>query len=110
MQTSPRNEPIDMVVVHVNVGPEVEGGAESLAGYIAHEDGGYHAICDDKQTVITAADNVSVWGAGGVNNRALHVCIIGYADQTAAQWHDPYSMAAIQRAAVWTSGKCQAYG
>jgi hypothetical protein len=34
-------------------------------------------------------------GAGGVNERALHVCITGYAAQSSAQWHDIASLSAI---------------
>lgn len=112
MHAAPRTQPIRQVVFHVNVGPEVEGGARGLAGYLASngpDGGGYHAIADDHELVVLAFDDVEVWGNGGINPTSLDVCIIGGADQSPAQWADPYSTAAIHNAAVWAAGKCAAY-
>lgn len=109
MHQEARTEPIEKIVVHVNVGPEVENGAQSLLGYLQKIDGGYHAICDDQHTVTAAADNVVVWGAGGMNDRGLHVCMIGFADQTPLQWTDPYSNGAVEQAAQWVAQKCRQY-
>ena len=109
MHTQPRNGPIEKVVVHVNVGPEVEGGAAALAQYLTTINGGYHAICDDRTTVTTAADDLEVWGNGGINSTSLDVCIIGYADDP-AQWSTAYARAAMHNAAQWVAVKCKFYG
>lgn len=81
-------------VVHVNVGPERAGGAQSLIdNVLARQDAGYHKVIDDRVCVRVANDNELVYGARGcsVNDYALHYCLIGYADQTAAEWADAYS-------------------
>lgn len=113
MHAAPRTQPIRQVVFHVNVGPEVEGGARGLAGYLMSngpDGGGYHAIADDRELVVLVTDATEVWGNGGINPTSLDVCIIGSADQTPAQWGDPYSSAAIHFAAGWAAWKCEAYG
>jgi hypothetical protein len=87
-------------VVHVNVGPEIEHGAQGLATFLEHngsDGGGYHHIIDDHEKIRIARDDQLVYGAkgGGANLLGLHYCIIGSADQTAQQWMDPYSVSAM---------------
>jgi hypothetical protein len=95
----PRTAPITMLVVHTNEGPEGPTTAEGLAAYLTHEhppdNPGYHIVVDENSAVRLAPDGNRVNGAGGVNERSLHVCITGYAAQSAAQWHDVESLEAI---------------
>lgn len=107
MQTSPRGDtPIELLIAHDNEGPEGDHSARGLASYIAHEDGGYHAIFDNVETITTADDLTVVWGAGGVNHRSMHGCFIGFARQTPAEWADTYSLDELDQAAVWFAAKC----
>jgi hypothetical protein len=111
MQTAPRGkQPIELGVFHTNEGPEGKRSARGLAAYLKKIDGGYNDIVDDTETIHVADDDIVVWGAGGVNERAIHLCLIGYASQTAAQWADPYSTAEIDRAAAWAAQKSTQHG
>lgn len=110
MHIDPRSTSlIEKVVVHVNVGDEVENGAQGLVNYLKTIDAGYHVVTDDFHIVVAAGDDQRVWGASGANLHGLHVCIIGRADQTAAQWMDPYSDKAMQNAAQVTADWCKRY-
>lgn len=110
MHTEPRNgASIDRVYLHTNEGPEVEGGARGLAGYLSHIDGGYHVVVDDKETIVVAPDNLIVWAEGGDNTHSLSVCMIGYASQSLAEWSDPYSKQEFERAAQQVAAWCKMY-
>src|SRR5512139_1675440 len=109
----PRTRPVRQIVIHVNVGPETPiTSAESLARYLDSIRGGYHQVHDDDSTVRTAQDGECVAGArgGDCNEVALHHCIIGRADQTAAQWDDSFSRAAVDRCARAVAADCRRYG
>ena len=108
MHTEPRGQnSIDVIVVHINVGPEVEGGAAGLAAYLRTIDAGYHETVDDKTYVVCAADDLIVWGAGGMNSHGWHICLIGTADQTAQQWDDAYSRGELDVAAGRVAEACR---
>lgn len=109
---APRGARINLVVVHTNEGPEGPTSAEGLAGYLHRSDvvPGYHIVVDENSGVRCAADSQRVNGAGGVNDRSLHVCITGYAAQSAAQWSDPASTAARGRAEDVVRQWCTAHG
>lgn len=111
MHKEPRASSGKVCVVHVNVGPEKEGGARSLVNNVLPKiDGGYHWVIDNKESIRVAADNELVYGAKGgtANAVGLHYCIIGQATQTAAEWDDPYSQDAITRCAAQVGADCRA--
>ena len=97
MQESPRgNTVIDLIVLH---SPEGASTAADLYAYLQGIDGGYHSLDDDMQEIIAAPDNVIVWGAGGVNERSLHICFVpGFAAWNRSQWL--VHISAIQRGAL----------
>lgn len=110
MHTEPRNgASIDRIYLHTNEGPESEGGARNLVGYLSRISGGYNRVRDDKETVIAANDDMIVWAQGGDNTHCLSICIIGYSAQTGAEWGDPYSAAAIEGTAQEVAAWCRAY-
>lgn len=109
MHTEPRLGPIDKIVVHTNEGPERTGGARNLVAYLQTIQGGYHVVVDDRDTIVTATDNLVVWGATGMNERGLHICLVGYAAQSAQEWADPYSHSEILNAVDVVAGWCQKY-
>ena len=56
------------------------------------------------QEIIAAPDNVIVWGAGGVNERSLHICFVpGFAAWNRSQWlvHISAIQRGARRAAAW---------
>lgn len=106
MHTEPRTGSTDRIYVHDNEGPQVMGAAKNLAHYLTTIDAGYHVIVDAQDTVVCAADDQVVWGAGGDNSHSLHVCMIGYSTQ---DWTTPYSVAEIELAAQQVAKWCQAY-
>ncbi len=114
MYRGPRGtSPILYAVMHVNVGPEVEGGARGLASYLNNNGptgGGYQTISDDKELIRVANDDEIVYGAGGVNHNAVHHCFIGSADQTRDQWLDAYSRGELNFGAKQTREWCNLYG
>jgi len=109
MYTKQRTGVIDLLVVHVNVGKEVAHGAAGLASYLDTIKAGYHKVGDDAQVITKAADNLYVQGAGGVNERSLHYCLVGMPNQTAAQWTDPYSQAEIHLMAIVLANWCHVH-
>lgn len=96
----PRTDQVDLIVIHTNEGPEGPNSAEGLAAYLAqaHVEPGYHFVVDENSAIRCAGLNERVNGAGGVNDRAIHICITGYAGQSSAQWNDQASTLAINRA------------
>lgn len=108
-----RTKPIRQIVIHVNVGPETPiTSAEQLVKYLASITGGYHHVHDDDSSVRLVDDGRCVAGAkgGDCNDVAVHHCIIGRADQTAAQWDDAFSRAAIARCARDVAADCKTHG
>jgi hypothetical protein len=103
MRMDSRNgSPIDLIVLH---DPEGANTASELYSYLQGIDGGYHSLDDDNQEIIAAPDNVSVWGAGGVNERSLHICFVpGRAAWSRAEWltHTAAINRGAARAAMWS--------
>lgn len=111
MQTRPRDgASIDKICVHTNEGPQSMNGASGLASYLQRIDGGYHAIADSANLVTTADDQTIVWGAGGLNTHAIHICLIGYAHQSPQDWDDAYARGEFVEAARWVAAKAIQYG
>lgn len=109
MQTQPRGTfTIDRIYLHTNEGPQGEGAAMGLSAYLDTIDAGYHKIRDNKVTVIKAADDKVVWGAGGDNLHALHIVLIGFSLHT--DWTTPYSKAMIEGAAQEVADWCIEHG
>jgi hypothetical protein len=96
--------------MHVNVGPDTHGGAVGVARFCQGQTGGYHELVDDIEYVVGAHDNQVVAGAAGANEDGFHICMIGAADQTDAQWHDGFSVATWQRAAERARAACVRFG
>lgn len=96
---TPRTEQCDLIVIHTNEGPEGPTSAEGLAQYLRGVDPGYHVVVDENSAVRCCEDDHTVWGAGGVNSRAWHLCLTGWSAQSVADWHDAESTAAIEIAA-----------
>lgn len=97
MHRQPRsNDPL-LGIVHLNIGPEREGGARSLVNNVLpKQDGGYHEVIDNKEVIVTAGDRELVYGARGgrANHDGKHYCLIGTI-QDPLGWADSYSGAEL---------------
>lgn len=102
---------VDLVVIHTNEGREGPVSAENLAAYLAqpHVVPGYHFIVDENSIVQGCPLSERTNGAGGVNSRAIHVCITGYAAQSEQEWTDASSTAAIELAADLVAELCRRF-
>lgn len=80
------------ICIHTNQGPET-GKIESLLSYMQDGSKGvsYNMVVGaDGRTGRCNDDNYIPWAAGYTANRkGLHLCALGYAEQTRAQWLDP---------------------
>jgi hypothetical protein len=114
---TPRKGRIRLVVVHVNEGPDRHGGAVGVAQFCQlpaskrdGKKGGYHEYVDDVQLIIGGHVDDVVNGAAGANKDGYHICLIGDADQTDAQWHDEFSKVAGVHAAARVRNACLTLG
>ena len=87
--------------LHTPEGPEMPRYARNLGQYFATTDrvASTHFGCDNELTVRYARDDQTCASAKGVNTSGIHIEIAGVAAQTAAQWLDDFSRAALERAA-----------
>jgi hypothetical protein len=109
-----RSQVIDLIVIHTNESSsESAAGAEGLAQYTAaphpSDYPAYHVLVDSDSAVRTAFDDDRVNGAGGVAERAWHLCLYGTAHQTAAEWNDLYSKAELVIAAGLVREACERF-
>lgn len=100
---------IRKIVLHLNAGPEIERGAQGLAGYLRTIDGGYHEVVDDHAYIVCAQPGELVWGASGMNEHGYHICLVGNL-QSAEAWHDAYSRGEMDVAAQRVRAACHAFG
>lgn len=112
MWKAPRSHDPLLGIVHVNVGPEREGAADSLYRFIQGQTGGYHEIVDNKKVIVCAGDREMVAGAKGgrANRDGKHYCVIGMPGQTTAEWGDSYSAAAVVLLSVRMADDAKQYG
>lgn len=95
-----------IIVVHTNEG-DPNGRADDLGAYLqtSASQASYTMIVDRSGRIVRSNDDVYVpWAAGSpANERGLHLCFIGRAAQTEAQWlaQDKQLRAAARVAADW---------
>lgn len=100
-----RPGPIKWVVWHDTEGQETEGSAQGVArnwfGITASQVSA-HLVVDDHDVCECVKPADRAWHCGPKGNPLGYgIEIVGQASQTAAQWQDAYSMAALQNAAHW---------
>lgn len=94
---------VRLIVLHSSEGSEVATGAEGLAGWSAGpshpKDASWHLAVDcDSVTQSVEFDHIA-WHAGPVNGYSIGIEQVGKAEQTRAQWDDPYSREVLRRTA-----------
>ena len=109
--TKGRKSAITVIGIHTPETGESDTTAEAVANYFASQNAGgsTHIVVDNNSTVRCVADSDTAWGGAGANSNGVHIEIAGRAGQTAAQWADAYSQAAIRRASLVVAAWCKRY-
>ena len=101
------------LTVHDMEAAEGANTAESCARYFQRSDtrtGGAHYCGDVDSLVQCVRDSDTAAHAPGVNGRHLGLELAGFARQSAAEWHDPYSWKMLQLASGLVAAKAKQYG
>lgn len=103
---------IRLIVMHTMEAPEGANTAENIAAYFAKKTtkASAHICGDNNSTVRCVDDNDTAWAAPGANADGLQYELAGYARQTAAEWADAYSVAALELAAQQCAEWAKRYG
>jgi N-acetyl-anhydromuramyl-L-alanine amidase AmpD len=105
-------EPVSLIGIHTMEAPEDAATAENVANYFKNPavQASAHWCVDDNSRVRCVDDADSAWAMPPTNNYSLNIEIAGYASQTAAEWSDTYSKAALDIAALCAAEWCLKYG
>lgn len=108
---APRSNVPTLVVIHDGETPESHQAAEGMAAWFAsgRTIGSTQIVLDDDSIIRCVPDTSTANGAAGANSWSLHIEIAGRASQSAADWQDTYSQAAIRNAARVTAAWCARY-
>lgn len=91
------------IVIHTMEASEAGNTAENVANYFKNMPDGREAsahYCVDSNSIVQCVQCRDIaWGAGGFNERAIHIELAGYSSQTTGQWNDTYSASMIDLAA-----------
>lgn len=101
---------IDLIAIHTMEAPERSQTAENIAEYFKRVNASAHWCIDDDSRVRVVRDGDTAWTLPGANSRSLNIELAGYARQTAADWADAFSLAALEIAALSAAEWCRAYG
>lgn len=107
---------VDLIVLHCTQTVEMGSTARGVATFfstIKDQAAGAsaHSTADDKEHVESVDDNDVAWGANGVNHNGWHLEQIGFANQSAAEWNDDYSLRMIRDVvAPLVAEKCRKFG
>jgi N-acetyl-anhydromuramyl-L-alanine amidase AmpD len=90
------------------------GQAAHLVSYF-HESGvqaSAHVMIDNTTVLVSVDDLDIAWHCDEwpINQVSLGAELTGHANQTPAQWADPYSLGVIKNARTWAQGKMTMYG
>lgn len=99
--------------IHSMEAPEKGSTAESVARYFARPDirpSSAHYNIDSDSIVQSVKDRDTAYHAPGASHAHLGLEHAGYARQTAAEWHDPFSWAMLQLSAGLLGAKAEQYG
>lgn len=103
---------VRVIVMHTMEAPEGPSTAENIARYFAKPStkASAHVCGDNNSTVRCVPDSGTAWAAPGANADGLQYELAGYARQTAAEWADAYSVAALELAAQQCAEWVRKYG
>jgi N-acetyl-anhydromuramyl-L-alanine amidase AmpD len=102
---------IRLVGVHTMEAQEAGNTAESVAAFFGNPalQASAHWCVDDNSRVRVVHDRDAAWTMPPVNQKSLNIEIAGFAAQNNRQWHDPYSLEALNIAALCAAEWVQKY-
>lgn len=107
-----RSGRLRLIVLHTTEGGEGDTRPEQLAAAVGQpatrdakgaiiNQASYHYVADTDQRVVPLVpEGMVAYSAPGANNDGIHIVNCGRADQTTAQWLDPFSFACIVATAL----------
>lgn len=101
---------VDVIVMHTMQAAEKPGTASAVARWFAGANApqaSAHYCVDASEVVHCVAEHDIAWQAPGCNHNGIGIELAGYAEQSAADWTDPYSDAMLRRAAELVAGICR---
>ncbi len=104
---------IRLEVLHAMQAPEKPNTAEATATWFAGPtapQGSAHYCFDNDSEVQCVLDKDVAWAAPGANRDGRHYELSGYAQQTADEWKDPFSLAMLVRCALVMAPRAEASG
>lgn len=108
---SGRRGSIVFIGIHTMEAPEGPSTAENVASYLCRPavQASAHWCVDNNSRVRGVYDGDEAWTMPPVNPNSLNIELAGYASQGSSQWHDSYSMALLDNAAVCAAEWCRKY-
>jgi N-acetyl-anhydromuramyl-L-alanine amidase AmpD len=98
-----------LIGIHTMEAPEAGQTAENVAAYFKRVDASSHWCVDNNSRVRVVKDEDSAWTMPPTNSWSLNIEMAGYAGQSNIQWHDGYSLAVLDIAAVCAVEWCKKY-
>lgn len=98
-----------LIGIHTMEAPEAGQTAENVAAYFKRVDASSHWCVDNNSRVRCVNDEAAAWTMPPTNNWSLNIEMAGYAGQSSIQWHDGYSLAVLDIAAVCAAEWCKKY-
>lgn len=99
-----------LIGIHTMEAPEAGQTAENVAAYFKRVSASSHWCVDNNSRVRVVNDNSAAWTMPPTNNWSLNIEMAGYAGQSNIQWHDGYSLAVLDIAAVCAAEWVKKYG
>ena len=108
---SGRRGAIVFIGIHTMEAPEGSSTAENVAAYLCKPavQASAHWCVDNNSRVRVVNDGDEAWAMPPVNPNSLNIEMAGYASQGNSQWHDAYSLAMMDIAAVCAAEWCRKY-
>jgi N-acetylmuramoyl-L-alanine amidase CwlA len=102
---------VRLVCIHSTESLETKDSAENVARYFqtTSRPASAHVVCDADSIIQCVRDSDIPAAAPGANRDGMHIEICGKANQSEADWLDPYSILALNNAANVCAQYCQKF-
>lgn len=106
-----RTVPVKYITIHTPEFPEGVDSARKVAAYFKHPDkpSSSNIVVDNAEIIQCVKDSYVAYAAPGVNHNGIQVELMGYMNQTRAQWRDVYSLQMLALAADAVAQYCLKY-
>jgi N-acetyl-anhydromuramyl-L-alanine amidase AmpD len=102
---------VQLIVLHSEESPQVEGSARKVASYFATAaPASAHYTVDDKEAVCCVHPDDTAWQCRNANHNGIGIEHAGQAKFTREQWETPYSRSMLEVSAQLCAALCHRYG